>query len=255
MSDINKKKIVILMLHLQHGGIERQTIILANKLVKKYDVEIISMYSMKSNPAYKIEPGVHIKYLLDDAPNRKEFKSAVKSCNILKIFKEGCKSLKILRLKKKLMIEEIKKLKCDYVLSTRIEYAEMLSKYAPKNVVTMTQEHLHDDSEKYVSRVKKAFRNLNYLIVLGPGSKENYSKWLNDNDKIKVVEIPNILESESEEVSKLDGYKLVATGRMHPVKGFSDLLKIFKLVQEKNSRSYFKFDWWWRTIRTIKERG
>ena len=30
----------------------------------------------------------------------------------------------------------------------------MLSKYAPKDVITMTEEHLHDDSEKYIKKVK-----------------------------------------------------------------------------------------------------
>ena len=50
-----KKKIVILMLHLQHGGIERQTILFANELVNKYDVEIISVYSMKTEPAYEVD--------------------------------------------------------------------------------------------------------------------------------------------------------------------------------------------------------
>lgn len=228
-----QKKITILMLHLLHGGVEKQTVLFANELVKKYDVEIISVYTMKSKPAYEIDERVKIKYLIDDAPNKNEFVDAVKHFNIVKILREGLKAKKILKLKKNLMIEEIKKLDCDYVLSTRIEYAEMLSDYAPEGVVTITQEHLHDDSEKYVSRVKHGFRNLDYLIVLGPGSRENYSKWLQDNKKTKIVEIPNILEKDSEDVSELDGHTMVSTGRMHPVKGFSDLLKVFKLVKDK----------------------
>jgi len=47
-------KITILMLHLQFGGIEKQTITFANELSKKYDVKIISTYSMNSKPAYEI---------------------------------------------------------------------------------------------------------------------------------------------------------------------------------------------------------
>ena len=75
------KKIVLLLLHLQHGGIEKQTITFANELSKKYDVEIISTYSMRKTPAYDVNSNIHIKYLMDDAPNRDEFKSAVKSKN------------------------------------------------------------------------------------------------------------------------------------------------------------------------------
>ena len=44
---------------------------------------------------------------------------------------QGLKAIKILYLKNALMIKEVKKLDSDFVLSTRIEYANMLSKYAP----------------------------------------------------------------------------------------------------------------------------
>lgn len=228
-----KRKIVILMLHLQHGGIERQTILFANQLVNKYDVEIISVYSMKKEPAYEVDSRIKIKYLIDDAPNKKEFLDAVRHFKVMLILKEGMKSKKILKLKHDLMVEEIKNLDCDFVISTRIEYAEMLSEYAPEGIITMTQEHLHDDSEKYVARLKNAIRNLDYLVALGPGSRENYEKWFSDNKKTKIVEIPNILEKNSDNISTLSGHTLVSTGRMHPVKGFDDLLKVVKKVSEK----------------------
>ena len=107
------KKIILLLLHLQHGGIEKQSITFANELSKKYDVEIISTYSMHKKPAYEVNSNIHIKYLIDDAPNRDEFKSAVKNRKIKDIIKEGIKAVKILYLKKSLMKKEIKKLKCD----------------------------------------------------------------------------------------------------------------------------------------------
>ena len=227
------KKITILMLHMQYGGIERQTILFANELCKKYDVEIISTYSMKKEPAYNVDRKIKIKYLINDAPNRNEFKDAIKKFSLVKIIKEGFKAFKILIQKRKLMIAQIKELDSDFVLSTRVEYAEMLSKYAKPGVTTITQEHVHNDSKKYVSRVKKAFRSLDYLVVLGPGSYDNYSKWLEENKKIKIVEIPNILDNIPEDKSKLNGFNLVSTGRMHPVKGFDDLLKVFKIVHDK----------------------
>lgn len=224
------KKITILLLHMQHGGIEKQTIAFANELIKKYEVEIISVYSMNKEPAYSVDPKVKIKYLIDDKPNRNEFKYAIKSKNPLKILKEGFKAIKILYLKKHLMIKQIKKLHTDFVLSTRIEQANMLSKYAPKSIITMTQEHLHNDSDKYIKKVKKSFKNLDYLIVLGPGSRENYSKWLEDNKKIKIAEIPNILEKIPEQSSKLNGNRLVAVGRLHLEKDFETLINVFNKV-------------------------
>ncbi len=227
------KKITILMLHLQHGGIEKQTIALANELCKKYEVEIISTYSMLSCPAYCVDDKIKIKYLIEDKPNREEIKAAIADKNILQMMKQAIKAIKILYLKKHLMIKQVKNLDCDYVLSTRIEFAEMLSNYAPKNVVTMTQEHLHDDSEKYVGRAKKAFAGLDYLLVLCDGSRENFSRWLEDNKRIRIVQIPNILSSVPDESSPLSGCRLVSVGRLHPVKNFEALIEVFSLVEKR----------------------
>ena len=96
---MKNKKIIILMLHLQHGGIEKQTITFANELSKKYDVEIVSTYSMHKEPAYEAASNIRIKYLIDDAPNRDEFKSAVRNRKVKDIIKEGIKAVKILYLK------------------------------------------------------------------------------------------------------------------------------------------------------------
>lgn len=230
---MKNKKIIILMLHLQHGGIEKQTITFANELSKKYDVEIISTYSMHKEPAYEVASNIRIKYLIDDAPNREEFKCAIKNRNIINIIKEGIKAIKILYLKKALMRKEIKNLKCDFAFSTRLEYANMLSNYAPDGIITITEEHLHDDSEKYIKKIKKSLKNINYLITIGNGSTENYSKWLKENKKIKIVEIPNILEIIPAESSKLDNDNIISVGRLHPVKDFETLIKVFDIVQKE----------------------
>lgn len=227
------KKITILMLHLQHGGIEKQTITLANELCKHYEVEMICTYSMKTVPAYPVDQRVKIRYLMDDKPNRDEIKAAIGSKNPLSMLKQGCKAAKILYLKKALMIKAIKALKTDYVLSTRLEFAQMLTDHAPKGIVTMTQEHLHDGSDKYIARAQKAFAGLDYLLVLCDWSRENFTRWLSDNKKIKIVQIPNILESIPTETAALAGNRLVSAGRLHPVKNFETLLDVLALVRKE----------------------
>ncbi|MBO5200239.1 MAG: glycosyltransferase [Clostridia bacterium] len=227
------KKITILMLHLQHGGIEKQTITLANQLAKRYEVEIISTYSMLYAPAYPVDERVKITYLINGRPNREEIKAAIRSKKLIELIKQGIKAVKILYLKKTLMVNAIKKLDCDCVLSTRIEFAEMLSAHAPKGVVTMTQEHLHDDSEEYVARAQEAFKGLDYLLVLCDGSRQNFFRWLKGNDHIKIVQIPNILEAVPEDTAALSGNNLVAVGRLHPVKNFGTLIEVFASVKKK----------------------
>ena len=227
------KQITILLLHMQHGGIEKQTITFANELADKYKVHIISTYSMNLEPAYNVDSRVNITYLINDAPNRNEFKEAVRKKQFISILKEGIKAVRILINKKRLMKKSIKNIQDGYILSTRIEFAELLSKYANKNVVTMTQEHLNDSTPKYVKKVRKSFKNLDYLIVLSSGSNENYSKWLRDNKKIKIVEIPNILQEIPNENALLTSKNIISVGRLHPVKGFERLIYIFSKVAEK----------------------
>jgi len=227
------KKISILLLHLQHGGIEKQTVNLANTLCGHYSVELITVYSMGKKPAYPIDPRVTVRYLIDDKPNRAEFKAAVKKLNPIKIIKEGIRAAKILYLKDTLMKKAIKSLDCDTVLSTRAEYALLLSKYAPEGVNTLTQEHLHNDSEKYVSFVKKAFSNIDRLVVLCPWSGENFSGWLRDNKRIKITEIPNILDTVPGESAALEGCRIVSAGRLHPVKNFSSLIRVFAKIKDR----------------------
>ena len=227
------KKITILMLHLQHGGIEKQTITLANELCKHYEVEMICTYSMKAAPAYPVDPRVKITYLMDDKPNREEFKAAIRSKNPFALLKQGCKAAKILYLKKALMVKAIKTLKTDYVLSTRLEFAQMLTDHAPKGIVTMTQEHLHDGSDKYIARAQKAFAGLDYLLVLCDGSRENFTRWLQDNKRIQIVQIPNILEAIPAETAALAANRLVSAGRLHPVKNFEALIDVFALVRKE----------------------
>lgn len=131
------------------------------------------------------------------------------------------------------MKKAIKNLEADFVLSTRMEYADLLSKYAPKGITTITQEHVHNDSKEYIRTMQKACRNIDYLVALGPGSKENYVRWLEENRKIQIVQIPNLLEKVPNQSSELKSKQIVSVGRLHPVKDFLSLIDVFEMVQKE----------------------
>ena len=65
----------IIALHLAFGGVERAIINMANLFAERYDVEIISVYNMPNSPAYPIDERVRVRYLLDDIPNRAEWRA------------------------------------------------------------------------------------------------------------------------------------------------------------------------------------
>ena len=75
---VQNKKLSILSLHLQIGGIEKAICSLANMLVDNYDVEIISVYKL-CEPSFYIDERVNVSYLSTDLkPNKEEFKYALK---------------------------------------------------------------------------------------------------------------------------------------------------------------------------------
>ena len=93
------KKISILALHLGYGGIERAITDLANSLVNDYIVEIVSTYKVYDKPVNRLDRKVKVIYLTDLKPNDKEFKKYLKRFRLISAFKEGLKSIKILKLK------------------------------------------------------------------------------------------------------------------------------------------------------------
>ena len=60
------KKIIIPVLHLSYGGIEKAVTSLANELVNNYQVEIISLYKIHNKPPYNINSKIKINYIIKD---------------------------------------------------------------------------------------------------------------------------------------------------------------------------------------------
>ncbi|MBO4219536.1 MAG: glycosyltransferase [Clostridia bacterium] len=226
------KSIAILVLHLQHGGIERQTVSLANELAKSYSVSIISTYSMLAPPAYEISPDVSVRYLIDGKPNREEFLNCVRSGRVFSALKEGLRSVSILRRKKRLMIREVKKTASDGLFSTRLEFARILSRHAPKGVVRITQEHVCRMSGKYAKSVSDAMNGIDRLVVMTEAAREFYSSCLGKNGRTEISVIPNFTDMPRERASLL-GRHVIAVGRLHPEKNLGALVEAFSKVAKK----------------------
>ena len=227
------KKIKILMLHLGYGGVEKQTITMANYLADYYKIEIISFYKLSDKPAYYINPKIDIKYLYNGKPNKEELKESLKSKKVIKVLKEGIKSAKILFLKKHLIIKEIKKNDSDIYFSTRCEYGKLLSKYGSKKAIKLTQEHNYIETSKYKEEITKGYKNLSYIIVISKYHESLYNKWFKNSD-VAIKRIENILDSTTKECSKLNNNSIISVGRLNYIKDFISLIDVFYLAKKKN---------------------
>ena len=230
------KKVTILALHLNYGGIEKFIANISNMLVEKYEVEIISTYYIKSTPAFVIHPDVKITYLLEDLkPNREELKSAFKSIHVVQMVKQTITALKVLYYRKKRMIQAIKNIQNGVVISTRDFHNKWLSKYAKNGILKIATEH-NDllENKKYTQKVIKSCRAIDYLIS---PTLEMAQYYATEVKTAKSIYIPHFLENIPDEVSNLEDKIILAVGRLSPEKGFLDLMEVFRQVNQKHKDS------------------
>ncbi len=226
------KKITILCLHLGYGGIEVATTNLANMLSGDYDVEIISFYDLNGEPVYKLNDNIKVKYIYKGKPNREEIKKSLKKIKIFTFIKESIKAIKILYKKKYNIIDEIKKCKSDLIISTRVEFTEILNKYYSGNAILISQEHRHhNNDEKYIKRVKNSLTNIDYYM---PVSKK-MTKFYKNKVSAKVIYGPLCVDYIPEKESKKANKNIISIGRLSPEKGFQDLISVFSKIYEKDN--------------------
>ena len=226
------KKIAILSLHLNYGGVEKAVSTLANMLCDDYKVEIICTYKMGNKPVYKIDDKVKIKYLIPYGPNKKEIKQNFKNFKIFNLLKEGIKAIKVLYLRKKTMIDYIKNSDADVIISTRVLFTNYLSKYGKESIIKIAQEHRHHlNDQKYIQNLNDACKNIDYLLPVSKELTNFYTATL--TGKVKCYYMPNSIDN----IPEIDSdytKNVVTVGRLSKEKGFDDLIDVFKKVVAKN---------------------
>lgn len=252
------KNIAFLLLHLGYGGIESATINTANELSKKYNVELISFYKLDKTQSLEINKKVKLRYLYNGGPNRDSFKEALKNKKIISVFKEGIKAIDILIKKKILVIKTIKSYKGDALISTRSEFSALLSKYGEESYRKLAVEHRHHNNDKkYINCIKHKYYNIDYVLALTEGLKNDFIKFLKNNHHTKVVVVPNMLTKLSDKVSDLGNRNVISVGRLHEGKRIDELIRIFSKVKYKSSKLYIigDGDEYFNLLKIIDELG
>ena len=227
----DKKKITIFALHLGFGGVEKYLSSLCKMLKENYDIEIISTYKVLDKPAFPFSEKVKITYLIDDKPNKDEFKQAIKNKNIISIFKEGFKSAKILCLKRSRNIKAIRNTYSDYIITTRTFHSRLVGYYAYNNIIKIATEHnFHNNDKKYITKVIDSIRDFDYFVVVSDNLRKFYA---NKIGKTKCIYIPNVIDSLPDKRSKLTNKNIITIGRLSPEKGQKDLIDVFKIVNKE----------------------
>lgn len=227
------KKITILALHLNYGGIERFITNLANSISSDYNVEIVSTYKLSDKPFFKLNDNINIKYLITDLkPNRSLIKKYFKEHKFIKLFNEFIKSIKILYYKKSRMINYIKNSNSDIIISTRDIHNKWLGKYGRSNAIKIGSEHNDINSNEYIKKISNTAKKLDCFVVVSKKMVNDYKKYLN----IPVIYIPNSIEKLPDSLSNLNSDNIISVGRLEKIKGYEELIDVFKIVINKNKK-------------------
>lgn len=229
------KKITFLMLHLNYGGLEKQTITLINELAKtnKYEIEIISVYDLlDSKSFYEINPKVKVRFLANFGPHHQAFYDALHNFRLIKLIKESFVMIKCGIYKTKVLKECIKNLDTDVIVSSRIEFSKLIERTDTLNI---SQEHSYINTPKYIKKVKKCFKNIDSIVVMTNSAKKEYEMWLaNSNSNAKVYNISNMIDkTEDIDVASFSNKEIISVGRLEKVKDFPTLIEVFNLVHKE----------------------
>lgn len=229
------KTIRILALHLAYGGVEKAIISMANLFVEKYDVEIICVYNMPGSPAFPLDSRVKVRYLLDENPNREQWKDSVRRKDPVAFIRESIKSVRVLAGKKLAVIDTVKSIHDGILITTRHEDNLVLSKYGDKNVLKIAQlHHDHNFERRFVRAFERDYGNIDIFALLAPKLRDEVKSIMRKNTHTKIVHIPNFLETYPDNVDFEAKEKVVvAVGRLDAVKGFDRLVRMFARIHEK----------------------
>ncbi len=227
------KTIRILALHLAYGGVEKAIISMANLFVEKYPVEIISVYRMPDSPAYPLDPRVKLRYLLDDTPNRAEWHAALRARRPLALLRESFRAVRILLAKKRAVRRTIRSVHDGVLITTRFEDNLALARAGNPEVWKIAQMHEdHRFRKNYLRAFRRYFGRLDVFTLLTPGLAEELRRWIPAEAKTKLVCVPNFLERFPEPFPLEEKERrLLAVGRLDPIKGFDRLIRCFAAVR------------------------
>ena len=230
-----KTKISITALHLMHGGIEMAITTLSNALVRRgYETEILCTYNL-GTPAYSLDSRVKVTYLTDMKPNREAFQQAIRKKNLPGIFREGFYAIRVLRTKKKVLKQQFRNIHDGIIISTRNEDSVLLSRYGQKGVMKIAQlHHDHCFEKKLVRDFARNYKNIDVFTLLTPQLQQEVAQIMKNNLHTQCMTMPNFLPPVETRIPEMPlENQAIAVGRLHPVKGFLRLIRLWKQVYEK----------------------
>ncbi|UDI77615.1 glycosyltransferase family 4 protein [Staphylococcus taiwanensis] len=219
------------------GGTVKAVTELANTLSNKgHHVEIISVFRAQDKPYFKINEDIKIKNLVDYRMKPQNVVSII--MNRLNKFSPFLQPTHLSKFEPGLnqfskyvehkMIKAIKQVDTDILVGTRASFNILISKYRPKNVLTVGMEHMNLEAhpQDYQHEILNAYQGLDLVTTLTHHDQKNYEKHLDT----PVFTVPNIVNNHKLNVLKEN--IIISAGRLEYEKGFDLLIESIRRIQD-----------------------
>jgi glycosyltransferase involved in cell wall biosynthesis len=232
------------------GGTIRTVINQANAFAGEHEVEIVSVFRWREEPAFDIDPRIRLVPLLDRRKTRAPRSLAIRAGRRVRpravrrllpnswldqlpstrIHRDDGKYANFSELSDRRILSYLRALRGGILVSTRPSLNLLVAMFAPPSVVRIGQDHMNLKSYKKGLRrqITKWYGRLNAVVVLTEADERDYRDALAGSD-VHIERIPNPLPATAQAapLARLDKPVVIAAGRLTPQKGFDRLIDAF----------------------------
>jgi glycosyltransferase involved in cell wall biosynthesis len=221
------------------GGIARTVSTLASSLAERHEVEVLSVYRRRRQPAYPMDPRVTVTYLVDRRPVKARRSKPPEGDHDPQHVTPWSSSLhkqpsdlvprdKLLTgLTDAALRDKLAALPPGVLISTRPSLHAIAARLSPRHVVTVGQDHMNfhtrfkgaDGFEELIDSV----RRLDSWAVLTKADAEDYAPRLEGSGTV-LAAIPNASPWSLGEPSPLTSKIVIGAGRLVARKGFDRMI-------------------------------
>ncbi|WP_044367027.1 glycosyltransferase family 4 protein [Streptomyces natalensis] len=216
------------------GGTIRTTFNLANGLVERHKVEIVSVFRYRTEHQLFLDPRVRLRFLVDLRKKSASYEgNHPLTKRPSKVFpREDGRYPQYSELTDERLGADLRALDADIVIGTRPGLNVHIARQAPRRLVRIGQEHLtlNTHPTRLVLRVRRVYPRLDAITTTTEADAASYRRrlWL---PGVRIQAMPNSVPPPGIAPSTLDAKHVVAVGRLAPVKRYGDLILAFAKVR------------------------
>jgi glycosyltransferase involved in cell wall biosynthesis len=212
------------------GGTIRTTFTLARTLAERHDVEIVSVFRHREDPALGAPAGVRMSHLVDLRKSSPSYEGdAAEHARPASVFPRGdTRHRQYSRLTDSRIAAHLGAMEADVVVGTRPGLNIHISRQARCGPVRIGQEHLTLEGHSYRLRREMSHRYglLDAVTTVTEADARDYRARLRLRG-VRVEAIPNSVPEPGGPPADCDAKWIVAAGRLHRVKRYDVLIRAF----------------------------